>query len=245
MDKRLALLGILLGLAGFAIATASYNPASVVYSPKSSIIIAPNSISYTTVKLNQTSLLSLIFSSKPSPVDFYLLNQSGFTLFERYFASSSITSNAVSALEGKGLLLYIKNSTGGVFPYNSTYSEIGFRQPSYTYNLSASTPFYNGTYYLVYKNLGSNSTNASFEYAIPNTGLLLDSSSSAILGPASTVSAFLVLAGMVLFILSFIRPGKEPKTAKEKEEEILLFYDKLSKKKSNGTSRRKPGHKGQ
>ena len=239
MDKRLTLLGILLGLAGLGIAMMSYNPSSIVYSPRSSITIAPNAVSYTTVKLNQTGLLSLIFSSNPSPVDFYLLNQSGFNLFEHYLSSGAMASNTISDLEGNGLLLYIKNTTGGVFPYNSTYSGIGFKQPSYTYNQSYTTPFYNGTYYLVYKNLGSNSTNASFEYAIPNTGLLLNNASSAILGPASAISAFLVLLGMVLFILSFIRDGKESKPAKEKEEEILLFYDKLSKKRTAGTSSKK------
>lgn len=239
MDKRLLLLGILLFIAGFVIAASSYNPTSFLSTSTQSIAIAPNSIIYSPVTLNSTGFLSVVYESGSTPIDFYVMNQSAFSSIETYIKAGTLTPNLTAPLEGKGLLLAVRNSTGGIFPYNSSYNSIG--PQSLLYLSGNSTVLQGGTYYVVYQNPGSSAANATYRTVIPNSGLLLpNSKASSSLGLAGIVSALLVLVGIVLTILSFMRSKKEGPSAVKREEEIAAIYKDIeTRQKRKAAKRRK------
>ncbi len=241
MDKRLMLLGIMMIISGFLITGLSYNPSSYISSSSQTVSLAPNALVYSAVKLNATGFISIVYSSSPSPINFYLMNQSAFSAIRPYIDSEYLPASTVRSLEGKGLLFEVDNSTSGIFPYNISYNSIGYKAPSY---LSGnSLILQGGIYYLVYQNPGAGYSNTTYKYVVPAAGLLPGNGSSPSgISLTGTFSALLVLAGVVLAVLSLIRSGKEGKSSAETDEKIARIYMHIEKKRRNyGAGRRRKG----
>ncbi len=235
------LLGILMFIAGFLITGLSYNPSSYISSSSHTVSLAPNALVYSAVTLNSTGFISTVYSSSPSPINFYIVNQSAFSAIKPYLESEYLPAGTMRSLEGKGLLFEVNNATSGIFPYNISYNSMGYKAPSYLSNNSL--VLQGGTYYLVYQNPGANYSNATYKYVVPGTGLLPGKTSAiSEISLAVTISALLVLVGVVLVVFSLIRPGRESKSASEKEAEIAQAYARIEKRSSG--RRRNAGGKG-
>ena len=229
MDKRLLVLGIALVIAGFLVAGSSYSPSNYISTSAQEIAIAPNNNLYSSITLNTTGFFEVFYSSGNVPINFYILNNSAFAYIEPYLNSSSLPYNSVTQLQGKGLLYATHNSTRGVYPYNSSYSSLGLNTPSYSSSSYNSMPA--GKYYIVYSNPTNTYANTTYEYVLPNVGLLNPNSSFySSLSATSIASSLLFLAGIILAVLSFFRKSKSKEDPKAREAEIAKLYSQIDAK---------------
>ncbi len=229
MDKRLLLLGILLFIAGFVIAGLSYNPSTLLSVSTQNIAIAPGKAIYSEIDLNTTSFLIVRYDSIPTPINFYVVNQSVFSSIAPYLYSGNLSQGFLRTFEGKGFLFGVENSTGSIFPYNASINSTGAKAPFYISGNLTNLP--SGRYYLIYQNPSLSYVNATYRTALPNSGILSgNQKASPGLGFAGIISALFVLVGIVLVVLSFIRFGKAGAEAKEQEKEITAMYKKIEAK---------------
>lgn len=243
MDKRLLLLGIVLIIIGIAVAVSysSSNLSNIATTTKEAVAIAPNSIIYSPIAINVTNLVYIVYASGKEPLDFYLVNSSAFISVQPYLKSGIIPANLLSSLEGRGLYMEVENSTEGIFPYNSSLNGQGFSSPAYYNNTLLSK----GTYYMIYRNPGNVTANATYGYVLPN-GALINSTtqlSSSGLGLEGGASALLLLAGIVLVIYSFISAGRPTQSAKQRDEAIQKLYADIEKKERMKDAKRKSQRK--
>ena len=228
MDKRFVLIGIMLMIAG-ALVAFSY---SSQIGPKAgtltrqSLIIAPNSLVYSPIILNKTDAVYVIYTSGNVPVNFYLINSYAFSGIVPALKKGYVPKNIISEYSGNGLYIEIKNSSQGIFPYNNSLSGEGFPAPEY---YSGAEVLGSGTYYMIYANPGSLPSNITFGYVLPSTALSNDTQQfiSSGMGLYGSVSAVMILAGVIMIVWGVISEGREKDDTKERESEIHEKYREI------------------
>lgn len=223
MNKKLFLLGIALLIVGFLAALSSVNTSDFLSGPVQSIRLAPNSILYSSVNLNMTSLLSIVYTSGNAPINFYLMNSTAFSEVSPYISTGSIPPNVIENLTSQGMLAYYPNSSSGVYPTSNTTELL----PT-------------GSYYLVYQNPGANYVNTTYRYIIPNAALF-NSTSSVYknIFISGIVGASLFIGGIVIMVLSFFIRKEPAQTPAEREAEIAGIYKQLEENEKAKLSRKK------
>lgn len=237
MDKRIFAVGIILVILGFALAASAANPQSLVTeSTPQNLELFPNSILYSSVSLNQSSFIYLMYYSNSTPINFYFVNSSAFAILESNITAEKLPSNVIQTLQGKGLLLASQNSTRGGFPYtNSTGSSL----PTYVANVSAILP--QGNYYMIYQNPGSTPTTATYQYVLPSPGVLNGQSPEiSKISSYGIGSALLLIAGIVLMVYSFFTKPNSKQAAITREAEIAEVYKKIDEKQEKKTGKSSP-----
>ena len=226
MDKKLLGIGIVLLIVGALLSTGSYQATQSIFPNANNTVtakalLAPHLIAYSPLYLNTTSFVSMGYNSS-NTISFYLVNGSAFTrLLPLIDANRSLIGNA-TALEGKGVFFIVYNQSRGIYPYQTVYGNL-FPVP--TYQNTNSSVLLSGTYYLIFENdAGANTIVAYSSLAKPASSVSIIASSSAGFG---LVGAFLVLAGLVLMVYSFI--SRRNVQEQLKQEEIDRMYSSIGK----------------
>ena len=228
MDKRFVLIGVVLMVAG-ALVAFSYSSQIGTKAgtlTRQSLIVAPNSLVYSPITLNKTNAVYVIYTSGNVPVDFYLVDSYAFSGIVPDLKKGYVPKNIISEYSGNGLYIEIKNSSQGIFPYNSSLSGEGFPAPKY---YSGAEVLGSGTYYMIYANPGSLPSNITFGYVLPSAGLTNDTQQfiSSGMGLYGSVSAVMVLAGIIMIVWGVISEGKDKEDTEEKEAAIHERYEEI------------------
>jgi hypothetical protein len=232
MDRRMLFLGIILFIAGIIASYLSVQSAlgsSSATPTVQSIALKPRSTSFIALQLNQTGMVSVSYVASNS-IDFIFSDATAFGSIGN--SANSIVSRA-SSLEGAGIFEINMNITRGIFPYPSYGT-----QSSYSGYNSNVTTLDAGTYYAVFVNEGySNATTVWVSYlALPLSSIR---SMPASVGGYGLVSAFLILAGIILFALSFFRKGARPGKKEEMvDAEAARLYAEIEKRQKKQRTRR-------
>ncbi len=194
MDRRMLWIGIIIFIAGLGIAYLSF-PSPYISANNGKqydIMLLADSGMYAPLQMNGTGAMSVSFISS-SPIDFYLLNGSAFSMAGRYVQNPGNFSASVNEIKGKGIIYSEMNSTSSS-TLNSTNSSAGYGQVDWL--------VYNGTYYLVFENPSNVSTALSYYVVIQDFGI----------GPGPEVSTggsvfavLLVIAGVAIAAYGIFR----------------------------------------
>jgi hypothetical protein len=213
MDKRFIYFGIVLIL--LALAAAFFSSSYLFQTPTFNnigIVIAPNMTSATRFQVNQSSLVTLTYSST-KPVDAYIINSSAYADAVSFINNSQKLNKYAMALEGKGVLAVYLNSTSGMFS-NGLYasnSNIGIGKPVYSGDVQSYT---NGTYYAILQNFGNEDANVTMVETI-NTGITQQVGSILY---DSIIVGLLFIFGIGIIFFGVIRKSKEKAPVKEYEK---------------------------
>lgn len=228
MNKKILVVGILVIIFSILIAaTGAPNPYAYLSNiPPGGISMRPNSVSYFSVPLNASAILTGTYVSS-NAIDFYVLNSTAFNKMNPANSPINGILNQATSLEGKGVFYILLNGTRGVFPAQQNSTNVNVQKPFYTIN---STPILsNGTYFLLFVNKMNRSTNVS--YYIVAQPITPSTTRSYLSGLSSfgIVSGILFISGFIIVFLSFLRGGKSDKE-KLTESEIQNLYKKIEKR---------------
>lgn len=225
MDKRLLLIGIVLIIGSVLIGSAVLPKPPTPKEFSAQVIIAPNSFSYSSLHMNATDFLELYYSAT-SPIDFYLLNSTGFDYFES--SNSTIVFNSITA--GDGVLYETLNSTLGAMPYESNYTT-NVTKPAYESSNISIYP--TGNYFLLFSNMRNGASNVTYGYVSIPVNQLISSTLpyNGAYQVGSIAAAAIFIAGVVIAFLSLFRSqAKKPEAMVDTEAKRL--YAKIDSKAS-------------
>ncbi len=225
MDRRLLLVGLLLLVLFFVSSifisggvSSTVNPNVYTYSA----MLKPHTEIDYSIPLANTSQLTMTYNSS-IPVNIYLINQSAFNALSNEISMNQSLLANVSALEGKGVIFAIENST---IP-GSNGSRI-------VYGLNSSNTLPPGRYHLIFEN--ARDQNAS----IGQIDIITESLAQLTSNPAlnnialeSLIPAVMLIAAIALMIWGAISRTKKDKEGEE--EKVKNMYESYEKKerKSN------------
>jgi hypothetical protein len=246
--KRLTLIGILLVVISLGVLYVNSLQIQSGFAPGQLdvMLLAANTIRYASINLTNSTALGTLFYTNSTPIDYYLLNQTGFDAALPYIESNSILYAHANSLEGNGAIAIVHNSTAGEYPYQqgATSNQV---QPYSEYESNSSTIVPAGSYYEVFQNTGSRNVTIYYS-AIEKTQSQISSGlfSNAAYG---FVGAVLFIGGIIAALYSIFLGSRDAKTANE--EDIYKAYDALEAKQrrklqGNGpnTAAGKRGRKG-
>jgi hypothetical protein len=239
------LIGILLIIISVFVGSTQIAQPSTEMPYASGSVVAPNSFVYGALKLNYSNFIFIYNSS--NPVNFYLLNDSGFAYLKLYNSVSVFSGNTA----GHGVIYKLLNKTQGGVLYAYNYSTNSSANASIPYFITGgSGNKYHGSYFFLFSNQGNTISNVTYEYV---NGPLGNSSAevySYVSTPGSIVSAILFIAGVVLIFFSLFRK-REKKVQSDIDIEASKLYSSISAKsnpvsnkpRSNRQKRRSTGSK--
>ncbi|MGC8699399.1 MAG: hypothetical protein ACP5RK_00120 [Candidatus Micrarchaeia archaeon] len=211
MEKRLVYFGALLLVFSLI---ASYSVATYFFQIPEyytmNIAIAPNMSTVSQIYLVNSNLTTIIYNST-EPVNFYVVNESVYRVY-KLVPPRDFPTNISGVYEA------ILNSRSGMF---SNFIKLNKTQNLVVYN---TTGLANGTYYMLFSNVGNVLANVSVVYINQKNNRSYGYEYMFAFGG---VAAVLFLAGLALILYGFIKAGRE------KNEE------KLEKKTKDKKSARK------
>jgi len=223
MNRKFLYLGILLFVAGIFVSLVSLQTTlSSQFTPTAMhMLLQSNSFKYVPLSLNQTGIIEILFNASAG-IDFYLMNATAFASVSNANALNTSYRNIAVALEGKGAYEIYENSTNGVFP--------GLKYPgvaSPTYLSNATQVLEVGTYYAFFSNTKNYSVTADLNTIVLPLSALQSSFSTA--GIYGGISILLLLAGIILFVVSFFLKGKPKPAEGEMDEDVKREYERIEK----------------
>ena len=239
MNKKVLYLGVLLFIFGLAVLFLSV-PQSNQYqglniSAYHTIELTPNSSISVPAQINGTGIAVAEFKST-EPTLYLFENYSALSIANS-IAYNSINSSYAVSLRSKGIYSIGSPNYSGVYTY--TYNSSAFLPSNALsgYNPLTYSSFINqnGTYYMTFRNTGSNSSTLIYNYfstkisSLP-TNYIGAISITSIAGPA------LSFIGMVLIILSLMMKSKKAIEEERLEdaniEKAYMRLEKISRAKS-------------
>jgi len=194
--------------------------------------VLPHNTLYSSFDLTNATAVGLLYYTNGNAINFLLLNQSGFSGVAMQINSSQPING--TALEGRGLIEMVYNSSVGIFPYQQANTT----QTAGVYGYNSSLIFPAGNYYAVFENPGPASVQVSYSLVLkPQSGI-----SNAILSGAAygVLGAAFFFGGIVIILYSILsRPKKEQVEVDEEAERIYEKQAKPRKRTTHG-KRRKP-----
>ena len=248
LDRRLVIIGVILVIVSFFAFSTIIGPSLLpaqnlnnTYVNK--IIIAPNSLVYGNINLQNASIIVVKYLST-IPINFYFANQSVSGFFNNFSANLS----KISLIEGKGLYIAIENSTyGTTYPYNANFSGYGYNQslagegytkPSYVYNNTThnnSVYFPKDNYYLEFYNRNTTHTaNVTYTYSEYQLAQLVNQTDQSLTQssfvPGSLITSFIFLLGVILIIYGILRKREDIQTQEKINQKVEELYKKIDAK---------------
>ena len=241
MDKRLLLLGFICLIICFAIAysvvdsvqnkisnSTACEGTSIALCSSQIITVAPYRMVYKTINMNTSGVLEAGYSSGNTPIDFYIMNQSAYSYLSQNTGSVNLNITDVASVEGNGLIFAVERHLS-LFPYSSAYNSSVVAAPLYSVNESQFLSA--GDYYLIFKNPTNESVNATYIYAVSNTGLINFQNPLAASGSEGGIaSAAFLIAGIILIVLGLVYKKVDKVSEVKLEEEIEKEYARIDKK---------------
>jgi hypothetical protein len=208
MDKKLVYIGVVMIIIGMALA---YQVSSSIFQLPSyysrEVLLAPNNIEVGTFQFNRSLGFAFIYNST-EPINFYVLN---------YSAYKSINYSLIKSQKNEilhnvtGLFDEIIDKKYGVFS-NFIYLN---RSEAESYN---TTNMQNGTYYLLFYNLGNRTANIYEIYVEKN---FVKGYSNSFFLVYSSISAIMTIGGLVIIVYGILKRNKS-NANKEQEEKKRL-----------------------
>ena len=234
MDKRLLLAGIALIIIGLVAGSSQMPTIQDMGGYSSTVVVAGNSFAEGSLNMNTNSVLGFRYAAA-APVDFYILNQSGYSAFASAGASNSVVAAFNSIAHGNGVVYSAENST--------------FMNRTVLAYSSANITYPAGNYFFIFRNRNAAISNVTYAYVTIPSNELEGSGSvyGSVFGVGSIVSAALFLAGAVLAFLSLFR-GRDKEKQGTVDEEASKIYKEIEhgvgargrrRAKSRKTRRRK------
>jgi uncharacterized membrane protein len=239
MNKKVLYLGVLLFIFGLAVLFLSV-PQSNQYqglniSAYHTIELTPNSSISIPIQINGTGLAVAEFKST-EPTLYLFENYSALSIANS-IAYNAINSSYAISLRNRGIYSIGSPNYSGVYTYTYNSSASSPTNALASYNPLTYSSFINenGTYYMTFRNVGSNSSTLIYNYfstkisSLP-TNYIGTISITSIAGPA------LSFIGMVLIILSLMMKSKkaieEERLEDARIEKAYSRLEKLSRTKS-------------
>ncbi|MCL5428039.1 MAG: hypothetical protein M1321_02555 [Candidatus Marsarchaeota archaeon] len=233
MDRILLVLGIALVVLGMLYGSSQLPQAGpqALSQYNSTVIVASNSYAYGSLYLNSSSLLEFFYSAT-APVDFYLLNSTGF----RGFGAANAIDAFSSISPENGLLYETQDSMLGAMPYSANYSK-NVSVPVYGANNIVYSP---GNYFFLFRNTNANSMdNVSYGYLyLPVNDIMGNSVQyNGTFEAGSIVAGAMFFAGVVLIFLSFFRKRGGKKQQSDIDAEAQRIYSRAGRAGARGSVR--------
>ncbi len=233
MDKRLLILGVALVIASVIIGSTQLpKPPSVITESPPTVLVAPNSFAYGTLYLSSNDLLELFYTAG-KPIDFYLLNSTGFDYFRLANSTSIFTENAARL----GVLYETLNSTLGAIPYSSNYSANVSRPVIESSSLGV---YAAGNYFVLFSNKGPTMANVTYNYInVPLSELINASSPYGGASEAGSIfSSVIFIVGVIIAFFALFR-GRDKKVQKLVDIEANRLYESIANKDGANTAKTK------
>ena len=196
MEKRLVYFGALLLVFSLI---ASYSVATYFFQIPEyytmNIAIAPNMSTVSQIYLSNSNLTTIVYNST-WPVNFYFVDGSAYGVY-KLMPPKEFPTNISGVYEA------ILNSRSGMF---SNFIKLNKTGNLAVYNI---TGLANGTYYMLFSNVGNVLANVSIIYISQNSNR-----SYWDMFVFGGVAAVLFLAGLALILYGFIKAGREKKEEK-------------------------------
>lgn len=196
MEKRLVYFGALLLVFSLI---ASYSVATYFFQIPEyytmNIAIAPNMSTVSQIYLSNSNLTTIVYNST-EPVNFYVVDGSAYGVY-KLMPPKEFPTNISGVYEA------ILNSRSGMF---SNFIKLNKTGNLAVYNI---TGLANGTYYMLFSNVGNVLANVSIIYISQNSNR-----SYWDMFVFGGVAAVLFLAGLALILYGFIKAGREKKEEK-------------------------------
>ncbi len=240
--KKFIYVGIVLIIVAFALLiVASSMLSSTIGSlfTEKNLTVGSAAFSYLQVPLSNQS--AIVAMASHAPVNFYIFNYTGFSMWSSTVYSGNAPSGYSTALslEGAGLLYGYKNAVSATVPYTSSIDNV---TPFYQTNVTPLSAA-NSTYYAVVDNTNGSASsaeriNATILYQSKPSSLTQGQTASALGVLAAGVGFFILLiAGIVLIIYGLVKkqpqvPGMPAPQQKGNmsEEQIDQLYKDIKKK---------------
>ncbi|MGC8662725.1 MAG: hypothetical protein ACP5RT_02990 [Candidatus Micrarchaeia archaeon] len=207
MKKKLIYSGLLLILFSIFV---SYNVSSAIFQiPKyisTQFIISPNMSVASQIFISTSNITTVVYNST-EPINFYLINKNAYERLE------GIPANKIQ-FNISGVYEVLLNSKSGAF---ESMMEFNKSKNLVVYNVSSIS---NGTYYLLFSNVGNSTANVFVMYAVQKSNENYQD-----LFSFGSISAILLLAGVTLVIY-----GIMGRNEKEKNKEEIKVKMKLKRK---------------
>ena len=244
MNKKVLYMGVLLFIFGLAILFLSVPPSNqyqgLNISAYHTIEMTPNSSISVPIQVNGTGIAVAEFKSTEPTL--YLFENYSALPIANSIAYNSINSSYAMALRSKGIYSIGYPNYSGVYTYTYNSSTSLPANAIESYNPLAYSSFIseNGTYYMTFRNTGSNSSTLIYNYfstkisSLP-TNYIGSVSLTSIAGPS------LSFVGMILIILSLMMKSKKAIEEERMEDaSIEKAYERLEKLSRRKTSTKKP-----
>ena len=230
--KKLTKIGILLFVMSLLViyASSASFQGSVTGSNIQEISILPHNTLYTSFTLTNFTIVGFFYYSNSTPVDFLLLNQSGFSRASLQINSSKPINESQAARSGALELIY--NSTYGVFPYSQLNAT-----PQSVYSSNSPPILPAGNYYAVFENPGQSSVRISYSVILKTQSGI----NSTILSTAAygLTGAALFFSGIVIILYSVLAKPKKEELKVDEEAERLYAKQALHRRRKGYAKKRK------
>ncbi len=215
MDKRLLILGVVLIIVGLLFGGSQMPTIQNLSHEASTIAVSSNGFASGQVYANTTSMIWFYYESG-SPVDFYMLNVTGYEPFNQVNSSVNTIISAFNSLAFNRGLLYVKQNSDFMNLTSLTYSQNNVSYPA-------------GNYFFVFRNTNNAITNVTYEYitapAIDFIGQ--ESAYGNAFTDSSVVSAVLFFGGIIVIIISIFVGGRKKQS--NIDDEAKKLYASIEK----------------